>query len=89
MRCLVVGHDRQQLDLGAEPCEHRGDHRPIGLVDLARPEGLSLSAELRPRRENRDPRPAGAADLAHPRGSKRPYLCGTEACSGLHDDLAG
>ena len=44
VRLLLVLHDREQLDLRARGFEHRGDHHPVRLVDLAGGESLARGA---------------------------------------------
>ena len=74
MRRLVVGNDRQQLDLGARGGERGGEHERVRLVDLARRERLAGLRELGAGGEDRDAWASHARDRREARRGQRAEL---------------
>ena len=73
VRLLVVGDRADPLDDRARGLERRGQHRPVRLVDLARPELVARCAQLGTRAEDDDARsPARTATSATPAAASAP-----------------
>lgn len=74
MRLLVVCDDSELGGNGPRSRQQGGEHRPVRLVDLARPEALARRAQLRSRDEHADARPLRATHLADAGSGERAHL---------------
>ena len=90
VRERVVLDDGQYVDVRARLGEHRGDHRAVRLVDLARTRACSSGpAELAARREDRDTWPRRADDLGETdRGESADLCCAPRRRPGVDDRVA-
>jgi glycosyltransferase involved in cell wall biosynthesis len=89
MGFLGIGDRRQALGASARRGELRREDQPVGLVDLAGPEGLAGAAKLASRGENGGPRSGSTGDFGHAGRGERSELGGAKPCSSRHDAPAG
>ena len=88
VRALVVRDRREHLDGGARRHELSREHRPVGLVDLPRPERLSGRAELGSGGQNGGARTLRRAHSRETGGSDGSHLGGGEAYARRGDHRA-
>ena len=88
VRRLVVGDDRQHIDVGARGGERGREHESVRLVDLSGSKRLAGPCELRAGGEHRDARPPHARHGGEARGRKRAELRRAEPDARLHDHVA-
>ena len=84
---LVVGDNRQRIDVGTDGGERGREHKTVRLVDLTRRELVTGTCQLAACRQDRDAGATRARNLGHTGGRERSELHGPETHACFDDDV--
>ena len=89
VRIEIVLNRRERLHNSAGLCERRGQHDPVGFVDLSRRKRRARPTQLRARRQHRDAWPAGTANGVQSARGESSQVGGRQPHTRSERDAAG